>query len=150
MTTSDNIAAIEKALEGVTPGPWQTKQTRTDIQRLTVVGPSEVVVGMDGICEPDRMNDRSFAEDDANMRYIAACSPDRMSSILAEARKAEALKREIAEKDARIAALEDALRNMMGCYDTPLSRRRFPPDDFMNEALTIARTLLNGGSDAQG
>lgn len=38
--------------------------------------------------------------------------------------------------------LEDALCNLMGIYDTPLSRRRFPPDDFMNEALTFARDLL--------
>ena len=88
---------IAKAMEGVTPGPWQTVQTRTDIQRLTVAGPSETVCGLDGICEPDRMNDRLFAEDAANMRYIAACSPDRMREVLALARQAEALQRENAE-----------------------------------------------------
>lgn len=51
--------------------------------------------------------------------------------------KLEALQRENAE-------LREALQNLMGCYDTPLSRRRFPPDDFMSEALSIARALLGG------
>jgi len=91
------IEAIEKAMEGVTPGPWQTVQTRTDIQRLTVAGPSEIVCGLDGICEPDRMNDRLFAEDAANMRYIAACNPVAISELLALARQAEALQRENAD-----------------------------------------------------
>ena len=103
---SQLLEAIEKAMEGVTPGPWQTVQTRKDIQRLTVAGPSEIVCGLDGICEPDRMNDRLFAEDAANMRYIAACNPVAMSAILAEVRKAEALKREIAD-------LRNALRKLL-------------------------------------
>lgn len=42
----------------------------------------------------------------------------------------------------RCAGLEEALQNMMGCYDTPLSRRRFPPDEFMKEAIETARAAL--------
>lgn len=58
------------------------------------------------------------------------------------AREAEAMKREIAD-------LREAIQNLMGCYDTPLSRRRFPPDDFMSEALSLARALLSKESAEQ-
>lgn len=44
--------------------------------------------------------------------------------------------------ESRCEALVEALQNVMGVYDTPLSRRRFPPDDFMNEALASARAAL--------
>lgn len=43
--------------------------------------------------------------------YIAACSPDRMSAILSQSRKAEALEREGAEKDAEIAKLRGMIRD---------------------------------------
>lgn len=45
--------------------------------------------------------------------------------------------------ESRCEELADALQNVMGVYDTPLSRRRFPPDDFMNEALASARSALS-------
>lgn len=48
----------------------------------------------------------------------------------------------------RVQELEDALKNLMGAYDTPLSRRRFPPDDFMKEALSIARDVLARSTEA--
>lgn len=38
--------------------------------------------------------------------------------------------------------LHEALRNMMGAYDTPLARRRFPPDEFMKAALESGRDAL--------
>jgi hypothetical protein len=38
--------------------------------------------------------------------------------------------------------LEEALKNLMGIYDTPVSRRRYPQDQFMKEALDIARAAL--------
>jgi hypothetical protein len=47
---------------------------------------------------------------------------------------------EAAEADVK--RLREALQNVMGCYDTPLSRRRFPPDGFMTEAINTARTAL--------
>ncbi|WP_210210546.1 hypothetical protein [Brucella anthropi] len=51
--------------------------------------------------------------------------------------------------EAKHAAALEALKNMMGCYDTPLSRRRFPPDDLMKEAIRTARTLLDGVLDGE-
>jgi hypothetical protein len=39
--------------------------------------------------------------------------------------------------------LEEALKNLMGIYDTPVSRRRYPQDQFMKEALDIARAALS-------
>ena len=161
---SETIELIEKAMGAVTPGPWQTSQTRTDIQRFTVVGPSEVVAGMDGICEPDRMNDRSFAEDAANMRYIAACNPVAMSALLAEARKAEAMEQEIAELREAAKFAIAALETLQG-YEADLGDELL--DDYeigriedsrhspsfrirVGHIRRLARTLLNGGSDAQG
>lgn len=81
------------------------------------------------------------------------------------ARKAEALEREVAEKDARIAALEEALRPLAEIADVfdhsggnrptqgivaAWSDHRFGERELTVEALRRARTLLNGGSDAQG
>lgn len=76
-----------KAMEGVTPGPWHTEPMETSqtdsLDRLYVAGPSEIVHPHDGVCEPERFNDRSFKEDAANMRFIARCSPDNIGSLLA-------------------------------------------------------------------
>lgn len=45
--------------------------------------------------------------------------------------------------EAEVKQLREALQNMMGIYDTPLSRRRMQPDAFMTEALNTARTALD-------
>lgn len=47
------------------------------------------------------------------------------------------------DQSAEIKMLLEALQNIMGCYDTPVSRRRYPPDEFMNEALKEAREVLD-------
>jgi hypothetical protein len=39
--------------------------------------------------------------------------------------------------------LREALQNVLGVYDTPVSRRRFPQDEFMKEAIAIARAALS-------
>jgi hypothetical protein len=39
--------------------------------------------------------------------------------------------------------LREALQNMLGVYDTPLSRRRFPQDEFMKEAIATARAAIS-------
>lgn len=54
----------------------------------------------------------------------------------------------LAELVAAAPDLLAALQNLMGVYDTPLSRRRFPQDDFMREALENARSVIRkaGGS----
>ena len=61
-----------------TKAPWKSipdaETRRPDLINM-VVGPSEVVCGDDGICCPDRYNDRSFIEDKANMQLIS-CSPE--------------------------------------------------------------------------
>lgn len=41
----------------------------------------------------------------------------------------------------QIVMLKEALQNVMGVYNTPLSWRRLPPDEFMKECL-------KSGSDA--
>lgn len=85
MTTSEpGSAAMERIIEGlenVTRGPWVPVEYRTTPSILRVDGPSDIVVGNDGICQPERMNDRTFVEDAANMRHIARCDPDTMRSI---------------------------------------------------------------------
>ena len=105
-----DLAEWEKAAEGVTPGPWLTElmeMSRTaSVQRLYVVGPSEIVHPHDGVCEPDRYNDRAFKEDDANMRWIARCSPDNvLSAFRSLSAKLAAVER---ERDAFRAALATA------------------------------------------
>jgi hypothetical protein len=82
---------ITKAMEGVTAGLWETVTERENPLRLHVVGQSNIVDGLDGVCEATRSNDRSFAEDVANMRYIAACSPDNISVLLSALTAALAL-----------------------------------------------------------
>ena len=101
-----------KAMEDVTPGPWHTERMETSrtVQRLYVAGPSEIVHPHDGVCEPDRHNDRSFKEDDANMRFIARCSPDNITILLEALTAQSALlerAREIGDVTDLIRALED-------------------------------------------
>lgn len=111
-TTSDNIAAISKALEGVTPGPWypghlgtdSTCQCRSIVDDGGYTGAIATVHVDNGLAVGDGGNDAPPAEEAAaNMRYIAACNPVAISALLAEARKAEAMQQEIAE-------LREALR----------------------------------------
>jgi hypothetical protein len=115
-TTPDPIAAIERALEGVTPGPWEAKQNAYGTSFIyggetltTSVGTEyrELVAG-------GNSHDTLKMEDAA---YIAACNPVAISALLAIARQA-------AEKDAEIARLRrlatdrkymlEAYRNMLG------------------------------------
>lgn len=64
-----------------TPGPWAVEPHYLRPETvLQVVGPSKVVEGLDGICEPHRNSDRTFAEDRANMQMIAA-APDMFEAL---------------------------------------------------------------------
>lgn len=84
-TTEERIAAIRKALEaGPTPGEWKTQAMRTDGLITRVVGDSDVIAGLDGICEPDRNNERTFEESRRNMDFIAACNTVAMTAVLSE------------------------------------------------------------------
>jgi hypothetical protein len=122
MTLSETIELIAKAMEGVTPGPWHpghlgtdsTCQCRSIVDEGIYMGAIATVHVDNGLPIGEGGNDAPPAEEAAaNMRYIAACSPDRMREVLAAAREAEALKREIAEKDVRIAALEAGISGLV-------------------------------------
>ena len=143
------IEAIEEAIEHTTPGPWQTmqmgKRLNKDLDRLSVVGPSEVVHGLDGICEPDRFNDRSFGEDNSNMLYIATCSPDRMREVLALARQAEAMKREMAELRSALEMISAESKES----NEPIGRSVFKALATCGEIADVAlraRAIIGGGN----
>lgn len=71
-----------------TPTPWEIRSIRDrmtrDVNIVGIFGPSEIVANLDGIAVPDRMNDRSFVEDRANMELIvrAVNSHDALVSAL--------------------------------------------------------------------
>ena len=99
-----------------------------------------------------------------NARYIAAVNPVAIAELLstleslqrenealknlidgdncADPDKIDALFRRAEAAEAKVKRVREALQNVMGCYDTPLSRRRYPPDAFMTEAIDTARTTL--------
>lgn len=106
------IEAIEKAMEGVTPGPWQVHQTvihgKAYGGHWVEVANEDQLIQISGSGGARSYTQRVFDtqghdDNEANARYIAACSPDRMGVVLALARQAEALQRENAE-------LREALR----------------------------------------
>lgn len=88
------IEAIEKAMEGVTPGLWYDAPGTTTGRIVVAPNTTKAKRRIAALGGPDR---------EANAAYIAACSPDRMGVVLALARQAEALQRENAE-------LREALR----------------------------------------
>ncbi|MCA0338963.1 MAG: hypothetical protein LCH99_04445 [Proteobacteria bacterium] len=173
MTTSDNISAveaIEKAMEGVTPGPWSYRVDDSQggiAYAATILGPNIEDRGHPVVADiPPRTMHGTHA---ANAAYIAACNPVAMSALLAEARKAEAMKREIAELKADLAEL----RAFAASFKLTCVESSFYKDCYIhiNEPDAIgfrlgngsqfskfiarledrrARALLNGGSDAQG
>lgn len=155
MTASDNLSAIEaieEAMKNVTPGPWKVfdgcswRRIGTigrDGNDCAVLAPTKASDGHpDLTCS--RGNDLN-----ANLNYIAACSPERISTLLAEARKAEAMKREIAELREVMRECHAALKMMVTPGDISGSTvaTAFAA---ATSAECRARTLLNGGSDAQG
>ena len=95
------IEAIEKAMEDVTNRvTWSVEGFDDATGQVNVVGDGFFIAGVIAN-QPDQ---------EATAAYIAACNPVAMREVIALARQAEALQREIAEKDARIAALEAGMR----------------------------------------
>jgi len=95
------IEVIEKAMEGVTNKvTWSVEGFDDATGQVNVVGDGFFIAGVIAN-QPDQ---------EATATYIAACNPVAMREVLALARQAEALQRENAEKDARIAALEAGIR----------------------------------------
>lgn len=164
MTTSDNISvieAIEKAMEGVTRGVWTKCGGATPYYTAIHSDHGYIIFGMaDGQVHKERgrpINAPNMWEQQANATYIAACNPVAMSAILAEARKAEAMEMEIAvlrkvlaEASDAISAFADSVFNDNG--DMTVNLGLATGDDYIRAyfADCRARTLLNGGSDAQG
>ena len=173
MTLSERIELISTAMDGVTPGPWTVDDERDDYEIDIVGRPSWKCTrfGIEGewdVAHIEIINDRD-AETKANAAYIAACNPVAISELLAAARKAEALQQEVAELRADF----DTLNKNVG-YELTWGEIDGWPDqcawrvhrrnggrndtewklvasgDTAQEALRRARTLLNGGSDAQG
>lgn len=180
MTLSERIELIEMAMDGVTPGRWEVweEQTPTKAEAIAEMAYQvensepfvEVVylLNAGGKCPATTGCGPTSA---ANAAYIAACNPVAISELLAAARKAEALQQEVAEKDARIAALEAALDRapdgrLFDVIAEAMAEVKATSDgqsDQSIEEIVVgclaeigalsprrARTLLNGGSDAQG
>ncbi|TPM89826.1 FliJ family protein [Mesorhizobium sp. B2-1-3A] len=158
--SDDLIERLRAGLVGVTPGPWSAVQMdmiNKDLDRPCVVGPSDIVVGNDGICEPDRYNDRMFTEDAANMRHIANCSPDNIRTLLdALAAKDTAL----SDATGRI----DTLKEAVSSYSQVISFKERQVDDataalsemraelervktYAHEATRTLTDLVGGGSE---
>lgn len=126
MTTSDNVSAIEateKAMEGVTPGPWKRIAMGGSSTITSEVKPSrnDTRIPSYGYRDEEHCLAYPFIEDDGRARwdfvcfshadaaYIAACSPERMRSVLSAARKVEAMEREIAELRKALTDASDAI-----------------------------------------
>ncbi|EYR81792.1 hypothetical protein [Shinella sp. DD12] len=157
------IELIEKALEGVTPGRWgQFHPSYAPEAVGTPFSTWDTSHDLSAIKDGKKFGRIATFKHSADAAYLAACNPVAMSAILAEARKAEAMgldrkretqlatdmasdclyeqkRREAAE--ARIAELEAFLSKLCDYHDA---------DYVPNALFARARTLLNGGSDAQG
>jgi len=103
------IEAIEKAMEGVTPGPWSFQYTDESGECFII---SENLGGLVGAALPwpTEIDDRDFRRVISNARYIAACNPVAMREVLALARQAEALQRENAELREALKPFADVAR----------------------------------------
>jgi len=99
------IEAIEKAMEGVTPGPWN------DHRDIRLRGQHDVGLS---ICFVNCENgSRTDIEARANAAYIVACNPVAMREVLALARQAEALQRENAELAKSFLEVLNAVRDYL-------------------------------------
>lgn len=151
MTSSVDI--LEKALEGVTPGPWHDAPGTATGRIVVAPNTTKARRRIAAIGGPDR---------DSNAAYIAACSPDRMREILALARKAEAMEREMAALlDAEaLSGIRALVAGWNGEHLPETERFGRHHDELgvklpttcgaiyaLDEAMTRARALL-GGSNA--
>lgn len=101
---SSPVDSIAKAMEGVTPGPWKVDDEHDDYEIAIFGRPTWKCTryGVEGewdVAHIEVINDRA-EETKANAAYIAACNPVAMREVLDLARQAEAMEREMAEKDA--------------------------------------------------
>jgi len=129
---ADALAAEMLAgLEGVTPGEWELYEHSKTPLVFHVRGQSEVIVGLDGVCLPDKYNDRSYEEDAANMRHIHANRPTAIRALLSER----------AAMKAELAGLREAI-----------SRRpewHWPADDTSSDACADSQWQVAENCDLQ-
>lgn len=160
------IAAIEKAMEGVTPGTWGAHQTvihgRAYGGHWVEVADEDQLIQISGSGGARSYTQRVFDtqghdDNEANARYVAACNPVAMREVLAAARKAEALQRENAdlrealEPFAEIADLVDS--ETEGVADNDEFQMHFHDYLMASWKLSMfrrARTLLKDSADANG
>lgn len=123
MTSSDPIAAIERALEGVTPGPWKAVSdphfdsglVYTSVQPINIdeaaMKPLAMANGEYHVC---RMSHTAapwrFNYHRANATYIAACNPVAITALLSLARKASSAEARVSELERENAELREALK----------------------------------------
>lgn len=93
---------LKQLAQAATPGPWWTvsiaKRNRPGIELVGVFGDSTIIHGGDGIAVADAFNDRTFAQDNANMAYIAAASPSVVLDLIAQ-RDAALLRLKVYEEE---------------------------------------------------
>jgi hypothetical protein len=162
MTLSERIELIEKAMGGATPGRWgQFHPTYAPEAVGTPFSTWDSSHDLSAIKDGKKIGRIATFKHSADAAYVDACNPAAISELLSAARKAEALEREVAEKDARIAALEAGVSDLVEIARQGVPS--IPPDGPINpehqaayeatgftlvEIRNRARTLLNGGSDA--
>lgn len=124
------IEAIEKAMEGVTPGPWKA-------EGYVVMGDWHASGGIASV----RSGSRAFND----AAFIAACNPVAIREVLSLARQAEALQREMAELREALEPFAAEADGWSSAYpDTCLART-----SKVNLAdLRRARALLGGSENA--
>jgi len=86
-SVSDNITAIEKAMEGVTPGLWAAGYSSPGARSRYIYANNGAILEI--------RDSEGRADSQAIATFIAACSPDRMREVLALARQAAALQQEV-------------------------------------------------------
>ena len=138
------LETIEKAMEGVTPGPWHVAECGlgNKVRAPTVYHAGDDLNYVASFA--DFMTFHGPTRNLENARYIAACNPVAMREVLALARQAEALKRENAEKDAEIAKLQEVLADSLSSFRCTQNVDRYPADHWCRRA----RALL-GGENAE-
>jgi hypothetical protein len=160
MTVSDNLSAIEKALEGAKKEADRHYCNALDqFQKTLCLGADyKMKNGEFGKAEHEahKVANEAMGRHFGMYRAIKLVEPE-ISTLLAEARKAEALEQENAELRKTVADCSDALSAFADSVfndngDMTVNLGWATGDDYVRAyfADRRARTLLNGGSDAQG
>ena len=147
------IEAIEKAMEGVTPGPWHVAECGlgNKVRAPTVYHAGDDLNYVASFA--DFMTFHGPTRNLENARYIAACNPVAMREVLALARQAEALQRENAELREALKPFADHIDEMKFDLD---NKGNPVPDHYLVGWVYVtcgdfrrARALLGGSENAE-